>query len=158
MAPDIRRHAETRQTNAATPAALLIVVRATPRQHAQKHRIQNYYIPKRPLTCRMKLNMVTTISSIAPPARTGIYAHPPLGLDDAITELLRTPKEVGASNHSPQTQPPSKHRTYNPLSICRQFFKAPADTQTSTQHSCSHAIADPHPGLTGSRTYFLYED
>ena len=158
MAPDIRRYAETRQTNAATPAAPLIVVRTSSAMRSQRHKIQNYYIPKRPLTCRMKLNMVTTISSIAPPARTGIYAHPPLGLDDAITELLRTPKEVGASNHSPQTQPPSKHRTYNPLSICRQFFKAPADTQTSTQHSCSHAIADPHPGLTGSRTYFLYED
>ena len=76
MAPDIRQYVETRQTNAATPAAPLIVVRATPRQHAQKHRIQNYYIPKRPLTCRMKLNMVATISSIHhPPGQAFTHIH-----------------------------------------------------------------------------------
>ena len=47
----------------------------------------------------MKLNIIATISSIALSARTDIYAHPLLGLDGAVTELLRTPKEVGANIH-----------------------------------------------------------
>ena len=64
MAPDIRRHAETRQTNAATPAAPLIVVRTSSAMRSQRHKIQNFYIPKQPLTFRMKLSLSVTIGIV----------------------------------------------------------------------------------------------
>ena len=64
MAPDIRQYAETRQKNTATPAAPLIVVRTTSAMNSQRHRIQNFYIPKQPLTFRMKLSLSVTIGIV----------------------------------------------------------------------------------------------
>ena len=71
MAPDIRRYAEMRQTNAATPAAPLIVLRTTSAMRSQKHRIQNFYIPKQPLTFRMKLSLSVTIGIVTTIRRNG---------------------------------------------------------------------------------------
>lgn len=71
MTPDIRQYAETGQTNAATPAALLIVARTPLGQHIQKHSIHNYYIPKWKLTFRMKLNVIATTGSVNPNHQTG---------------------------------------------------------------------------------------
>ena len=87
MAPDIRQQAETGQTIAATPAAPLIVASTPPRQHTQRHSIQNYYIPKWRLTFRVKLNVIATTSSTTLFARTHIYTHRSLHLSGQTKEI-----------------------------------------------------------------------
>ena len=87
MAPDIRQYAEMRQTIAATPAAPLIVVRTSSAMRSQRHKIQNFYIPKQPLTFRMKLNAIATTDDMTLLARMHIHAHQPPHLNGPTKEI-----------------------------------------------------------------------
>ena len=106
MAPDIRQQAETGQTIAATPAAPLIVASTPPRQHTQRHSIQNYYIPKWRLTFRVKLNVIATTSSATLFARRTLthIDHYTLAVEP---KKCATPKiGVDVNNHSlPDSNP-----------------------------------------------------
>lgn len=63
MAPDIRQHAELRQTNAATSTASLILVRITPPLNARTWKTRVSHVSTWQHTYRTKVNLTVTINS-----------------------------------------------------------------------------------------------
>ena len=57
MAPDIRRYAEMRQSNAVISTASPIVVRTTPTLNARKYEVQEFSVSIRTHTYRTNLNL-----------------------------------------------------------------------------------------------------